>query len=321
MKLGLFPVNGLRHTTGYGRLEIALLNGFLDAGLHVRVYSAGDINLFVGSPHWAEEFPDMPRRWLYTMSEADKVSAEWVESINQYFERVFVPCPPLVDIYRDSGVTVPVDYLPMGVDQDAPEYVERKPNPERWTFLTYSLGDMRKGAELAIFAFLRCFGGDERYRLIIKCRDDARWLTGLQDKQIHVCLGEQDSASWNKLMQDANAFIFATRGEGWGLPSREAVLSGLPTITTQALGQWDADKWAYALPVKEMRPAQFDFWEANAEGSRWFEPDGCMIDTHLKAIVADYPKALEQARTGRAYLLESFTWKQVIKEWCAWLSR
>jgi hypothetical protein len=88
----------------------------------------------------------------------------------------------------------------------------------------------------------------------------------------------------------------------------------MPVISSSWLGLFDAGCWGYALPVKRMLPAQFDFWEANAEGSRWAEPDDAAIDDHLHHIYSHYGRALRRAKRGREYLMEHFRWSQTARK-------
>lgn len=320
MQINVFATNKKNLHTGYGRLEQGLIDGLRDINVdvtevHQRKPAHGGITIIVGNPVFGTLKPMADTtRWLFTMSESTRVSQTWVEQINEYYERVLVPTPDLIPIYKDSGVTIPVSYVPLGVDLNPPAYIRRAPEPEVFTWLTYSLGDTRKGAELAMLAFNRLFGGDMKYRLLIKCRDNPNWLSGLQDPQMTIVRGETDDESWHSLLASANAFIFASRAEGYGLPPREAVLSGLPTIATQYLGMWDVERWGFPLHVKGQSNSQFDMWDANAEGSKWAEPDTDHLDIQMKKIINNYRDALRVAVEGREYLLANFKWVDVAHE-------
>lgn len=318
-QLNFFPSNRMNPATGYGRMELGLVKGLVGFGAQVELVDRWTppkypVTIISGSPEWGEDVPG--RKWAFTMSESNRVSQLWVNILNADFERVLVACPPLVDIYRDSGVTISVDYVPLGVDYRPPYSVPRDSHPPQFTWLTYSLGDMRKGADLAIMAFKRLCGDDPRYRLIIKCRDAAQWLTGLDDPQISLEQGELSEVKWHDLLVRCQAMIFPSRGEGFGYPPREAVLSGMPVVATQALGMWDVEKWGYPIAVKELRPCQFDYYEANDEAGQWWEPNRDSIDTQMATVMADYPAALAQAQRGRNYLLDYFTWEQTA-QWIA----
>lgn len=334
-RINLWPTNGMNPATGYGRMEIGLAKALKKAGVIVNLalpqwQPSADVLITVGSPEWGQKLPKGTRAWCWTMSESTRPSHQWVTAMNRYFERVLVPCPPLVEYYKTAGVTTAVEYVPLGVDDTPPSVPPHCDGegggglPETFVWLAYSLGDMRKAVEHALFAFKRVHGGDERFKMVIKCRDNPQFLTGLEDPQVELVRGETSTEAYHALLARCHAMVFPSRGEGFGLPPREAVLSGMPVIATEWLGMWDAAQWGYALPVKEMRPCQFDEYTANAEGALWSEPDwgrydaqGKVIpgalDALMQQIVQDYPAALAKAKVGRAYLLREFGWNKAVQ--------
>lgn len=297
--------------TGYGKLEIGLEKGFKQVG--VRLDANAPIAIITGEPKWWRAASAGHRKWLYTMSESTRVSEGWVKAINNHYERVLVPCPELVSIYQESGVRVPVHAIGMGVDLSMPRLVRReKPTEDQpFVFLGYSLGDMRKAANKTIELFRTIFKDDKRYRLVIKCRDDALWLAGCKNPNTEIVIGSRSERYWHKMMRDAHAFVFPSRGEGWGMPPREAVLSGLPTIATEWLGMWDVRNWGYPVGIAAMWPCQFDYWEANAPEGQWAEPCDSELIEWMRWIPENYNAALEKARAGRQYLLDNWRWKHV----------
>jgi glycosyltransferase involved in cell wall biosynthesis len=319
--LTLFATNKLNPATGYGKLERGLLMGFEQLGVFVPHFTnkprkmPDGVILVAGLPTNAERLPKSARLIAYTMSESTRVSRDWVDILNSRYEAVIVPCPGLVEVYRDSGVSIPVHCVPLGVDYQPPPYTRRDASVKQWRFLTYSYGDSRKGAHLSIMAFKRVFHSEHGVKLIVKARDnhDASWLAGCEDAQIEIVGGEQSEQDWHALLASCHAMIYPSQGEGFGLPPREAVLSGMPVISSSWLGLFDAHEWGYPLPVKRMMLAQFDAWEANAEGALWAMPDDAMIDTYLRHITANYSRALRRARQGREYLLTNFKWKQTAR--------
>lgn len=325
MQINYYPSNGVNTYTGYGKMELGVARGLQAAGVTLNIAPVEGVpTLVCGNAGWLEA-PHVRghRLWLMTMSEADRISDDWVWLINHTAERVLVPAPGLVQIYRDSGVDVPVHYVGLGVDdfeKPAPNPHPLTPSPQSnegeqdvFTLLTYSYGDMRKGADLAMLAFNRLFKDDARYRMVVKAREghDKTWLAGLEDEQITVIGGATDEAAWRNLLLSADCFVFPSRGEGFGLPPREAALMGLPVIATEWLGMWDVAQWGLPIRVKDMRPSRFDKWEANAEGSRWSEPDDGHLQMQMKWVVEHPAEARAIARRGREYLLKTANWDVV----------
>ncbi len=317
MELVYYPAQGCNSYTGYGRLEVGLAGGLRNAGVDLKLKAtrADDVALVVGYPDWLTS-PHVRglRRWLLTMSESTKVSQTWVDIINAETVGVMVTCAGLVDVYRDSGVSVPVVNVGMAVELDPAAVaiaLKITRSSSKYRYLTYSYGDLRKGAELAAMAFKRMHAGDERFELVIKARENAEsvWLAALgSDPQITVVGGQQDEADWLALLASADCFVFPSRGEGYGLPPREATLMGVPTIATNWLGLADVERWGIPLRVRELRPSVFDFHEANAVDSLWAQPDENDLMRCMRWRL-EWPKEARLiARRGAAYLRETQTW-------------
>lgn len=315
--LNIYPTNGMNAWSGYGRIELGLVRSLHEAGIETRLWPNPDWPvLLVGNPLYlrAPHIANM-RRFVYTMSESTMPSRAWIDILNEEAAGVIVPTPDLLPYYRAAGLKIPMTYVPLGVDLYKMAFLPRKVNGV-FNFMTYSLGDNRKGAELVMMAFKRLFDGDSRFQLLIKARDGYKntWLVGLDDPQMRVIGGIQTETEWQALLYEAHCFVFPSRGEGFGLPPREAVLSGCPTIATQWLGMWDADRWALPLSVKEMRVCQFDCYEANERGALWAEPDPVALERHMAWVVDNYPEAQRMTEAGKRYLLDNFTWKDAIRQ-------
>lgn len=309
--LNFYPTNGLNSITGYGKMELGISRAFHRLGVDFTVWpNPAYPTLIVGNPLWhVAPHIEGHRLWLYTMNETNQVGQSWVDAINAHYERVFVPAEPMVKVFKDSGVIIPVHFVPLGIDWYPPDYKPRNFS-KPFTFLTYSLGDMRKGAELAMMAFNRVFGDNPEYKLVIKCRENFAIFNNCINENIEVVGGHITEWEWHELLYNSHAFIFPSKGEGYGLPPREAVLSGLPTVATQWLGMWDADRWGLPLGIEKFQKAVFDRYEANAEGAMWAIPGKLQIDDYMQWIVKNYDEALAIAAKGNAYLRSQFTWEQ-----------
>ncbi len=346
MSVNFFATAGFNRHTGYGKLEHGIVRGLDDIGVEVVPFGMINPDDYAVMPAALREklstrsasspitiVSALPgncmggwhaigkKVWLYTMSESDRVSQEWVETINSHCAGVFVPAPALVKIYRESGVRVPVHDVGMGVDYALPPLPQPLPMTaqapiergakDKFIFLTYSYGDMRKGAHKAVLSFNLLFGGNPHFELWIKARDiKYTWLEGCQDEQIRVIDEAMDEAQWFELLGKADCFLFPSYGEGFGLPPREAVLAGVPTIATRALGMADVDCWGYPIDVLRWLPAQFDAWEANAEGAHWADPDQSDLQQRMAWVVGNQQEARAFTLKGREYLLQHFTWKR-----------
>lgn len=342
--INFYAAAGMDPRTGYGRMEQGIWEGLNSRLIHtipsgfmstkirdewidlsakrgVHLKANAEVTLATGNPivYGHDPLFETTKRWLFTMSESDLVSKKWVEIINAHWEKVFVTCPSLVQIYQDSGVKIPVYFAPLGVDDRAlpPLKPDRHYDPdgdEQFVFMTYTLGDLRKGAEIAYEAFKIAFGRQgPRFKLRIKTRRLTQWVASLADEQIEIVEGSlTDDELWS-LYDQAHCFLFPTRAEGFGYPPREATMMGIPTIGTQWLGLWDIDRWGIPLHYTGFNKTFFDENEANDADSKWAIPDRAHLVDQMKWVVAHYPEALTIARKGRHYLYKNFSWKQAVE--------
>lgn len=320
----------------YGKIELKLYRKFMEHGvnvtpigkIHPDAYNAltpterayrpttiADVSLIIGRPNRADNYAiQNTRKWLYTMSESTRVSDEWVEYINRTYEKVFVPVPDLVEVYKNSGIPM-VECLPLGVDYvDVPPPGTGPAFDKPFIFLTHSNGDMRKGAELALIAFQKLFGDDRRYQIWVKAlHTRGCWLEGCQNDNIIMLPGHMSEANLNELYGNVHAFVWPTRGEGFGLMAREATLHGTPAIATEWMGLSDIARWGYPIDVKELRPSQFELVAANHPDGEWAEPDARSLEYQMNYVAKYYKEAREHALAGREVLLSHYTYDKMIE--------
>lgn len=320
--LNLYPACGLNGYEGYGRVEIGLVKGLQQAGIAYQLWpDPAHPTLLTGNPKWAAApLMEGQRVWCYTMIESTRASLQWVTHLNTHCERVLLPVEAMVPYMRDSGVNIPIHVVTPGVDAFDMPYRERQ-RETPFTFLTYSYGDIRKGAELVVMAFRMLFEGDERFRLVVKARDGGhiQWLKTVESDQIHIVRGKISESELRALYDSAHCFVFPSRAEGFGLPPREAVLSGLPAIATEWLGMADVACWGYPLPVQAMTSVQYEIVVNNHSDALWAEPSFEALLHQMEAISRDYERAIARQGAQREYLMTHFTWSHTAQQIAALL--
>ncbi|MDQ4132801.1 MAG: glycosyltransferase [Actinomycetota bacterium] len=257
----------------------------------------------------------------WSMLEVTGLPADWVDGCNT-MDEVWVPASFNVDTFRDSGVRVPVEVMPLGVDTAYfnPEIRGFRPS-ERFTFLSVFEWGERKAPELLLRAFAEEFKESEDVVLLLSVvnRDPA--------VDVHAEIAKLDlppgppivlllnagfeSYQMGSLYRSADCFVLPTRGEGWGMPVLEAMACGLPVIATAWSGPADFlhEDVGYPLRVAALVPA-----EARCPyytGFEWAEPD---FD-HLRSLMREVFEAPDAARAkGEAAAAEvaaRHTWEQV----------
>ncbi|MDQ6909205.1 MAG: glycosyltransferase [Actinomycetota bacterium] len=256
----------------------------------------------------------------WTMLEVTGLPQSWVDGCNT-MDEVWVPASFNVETFRSSGVTVPIQVMPLGVDVDYfhPGIAGFRPSP-RFTFLSVFEWGERKAPELLLRAFAEEFKATEDVVLVLAVsnRDPA---VDVEQEIAKLDLGpcapivlilNADFAPYQmgSLYRSADCFVLPTRGEGWGMPVLEAMACGLPVIATDWSGPaaFLHDGIGYPLKVKSLVKA-----EARCpyyEGFEWAEPD---FD-NLRFLMRQVFEAPERARTkgmaAAAEVAATRTWKQ-----------
>ena len=193
---------------------------------------------------------------LFTMMESSiTLHKEYAEKMNLATE-IWVPTTHMSDLLQESEVATPVKIVPLGVDEKIFGPSSGKmvlPNNARgFKFLSVSWWGPRKGFDILIRAFVGEFYDSDDVCLVISSRDHGTKTAAdisAEIKRIVASTGKEDRAPiilHSKVTTDAelaslynacDAFVLASKGEGWSLTIVEAASCGLPVIATNCTAQ------------------------------------------------------------------------------------
>lgn len=255
-----------------------------------------------------------PRLAAHTMFEATGLPEGWVQAMNDHAEFVTVPCSWCKEVFEANGVIKPIHVITWGVSDY--HLVHRKPAVDRpYTFLWSGNPDLRKGWDVAYKAFIMAFGGkDQRVRLRLHFRYPLMGGVTFADRNVEVVTGRFFRPELQAMLQTADCFVFPTRGEGWGMPPREAALTGLPVITTNYGGTAvGIDNWAFPIGIDGMSSADYGFWEAGTIG-QWAEPSVVEAAALMRWCFENQELAADAGRQASHWLKRNATWEQTARQ-------
>ena len=207
----------------------------------------GPVLYFCGPSDWLDPYREVEELFINTMWEADRLPAAWPGRLN-LARAVIVPSRFLVDVFRRSGVNVPVEVVAQGIDPDVYQY-EQRPERDGLTTLMVGTADERKHINEGIAAWKLAFEHDPQARLVIKSRfQKGNYL--FDDPRISFYKHDEATRGIARWYAEADV-LMALGNEGFGLPLVEGMATGLPVIALDSEGQADicAEAGDYLLPV------------------------------------------------------------------------
>jgi len=264
--------------------------------------------MLLGYPTLHQQFGGMVNtgpKIAITMFESTVLPEGWAEALNQC-DAVIVPATFLVDIFKKAGVTAPIHVVPLGISAEFMRYTPRvKKADEPFSFLTIGDRGRRKGWMEACTAFVRAFGDDMNYRLIIKARNPLPF--GITNPNIQVITGDMTNAELAELYTKAHVMAFPTHAEGHGMPPREFVATGGLALATDWGGTAEGlPHWGIPIPAT-METAWLGEEKWYGKLGEWARPDVDALANLMTHVVNQYPQ-YESFRVSSASYLWSQTW-------------
>ncbi|MDQ7783783.1 MAG: glycosyltransferase [Desulfomonilaceae bacterium] len=264
---------------------------------------------------------------LFFPWEETLVPHQWVEQFNLFLDGILVPSAFVKKALVDSGVSIPIEIVGHGLDHFAEVLKSlRRTNPrERTGFLHISSCLPRKGVDVLLKAYSRAFGAQDPVTLTIKTfpgelnrvQDQIRALKELNQQYPDIVLINRDLEEEDlaRLYLANDALVLPSRGEGFGLPLGEAMLAGIPVITTGYGGQTDfctpENTWLVDFTLQKARS------HFNQKDSVWAEPDAKHLELQMRAVYEglreNSPAVRARTESAQAFAQSRLRWSGTVE--------
>ncbi len=220
------------------------------------------------------EFRQLPTkiRLGFTMYESDeplKLHPEWAHDCREV-DALIVPSQYSKDVFGEF-YDGPIHTCDLIVHPDFCNPVERKPK-DTFTFITYGTLNARKSPKETLAAFQAAFPLKDYPDVRMEFKTRAAIFGGSRGHLPHIddprvkiidkTWYRDELLDW---LYKADCMLFATKGEGYGMPPREALCTGMPVIYANHTGMRDLEDYAW--------PVMTDYTEDCPIGGLWRIPD------------------------------------------------
>ena len=265
----------------------------------------------------------------FTMFETDKLptgdngyngpTGNSADPINK-MDVLFVPCEHNRELFRNSGVNIPIEVIHLGYDQSmyfdmTAKRKERRKKSDVFTFLMTGTLTIRKNPGAVITAFMELFKDRKDVKLIMKTQSGTLGhFTFPKDKyNIEIIDEYYTPEQMQDLYAEADCFVFPSKGEGFGLPPLEAMATGLYSIFPNHTGLAEFANEEFNGVIKNYKleravryPAPF------GDVGNWYTPDYAEFRELMRQAEENREKTYELGEKSVAYA-NKFTYKNTAK--------
>jgi len=294
-----------------------------------------NINLIHTTPEFWEKYRDNSVKNVgYTVWETDKLHKDWPDYINKNVDKVIVACEWNIEVFKNSGVTIPIGVVQHGINMNdfdnVTPYIINGVNDATYVFYSIFQWVEKKCPLSLLKAYWYMFQNNDNVALVLKTyRSDYsdrekqairstihRLKTVMpMDKYppVYLILDMLSESEMLGLHTRGDCYVSFDRFEGFGLSPFTAGANGKPIIVTGFGGSMEYAKEdnSYLNPYTYTPVFGMPYSPWHTGDQLWGEPDVYGGAKLMKHIYENQSEANEKGLRLKKYISENFTWEHI----------
>ena len=303
---------------GYGEASFHIFEQLNKHGIEPLIKSAeANIGIsFVQPTHYT--FYKDQYKIGYTPWESTGIFDSWKFNLTNTIDELWTTSPWCAEMFS-KHTNKPVFVYEHGIQDDwIPK--KREINPDRpFRFLHIGEPASRKDGQRVVEAFIKTFGDDPNYELVMKCSGinttavfdpitgKVQGSPGAFYKNIKMIESMLSVEQLNGLYDLCDAFVYPSWGEGFGFNPLQAMAKGIPTICTAEWAPYA--KYITAPLTSVVHPSP---WPTIHPGDM-YKPNFDQLLFYFKDVVENYDKYSDIAYKNSFLVHKDYNWEKVSK--------
>lgn len=296
--------------------------------------SVSDINIIHTTP---TIFPKVKIHGKYNIGcttwETTKLPQGWADACN-HMNELWVPCKQNVEVFRESGVKIPIHLIPHAFSrelfEEETDALQIQNQDQNFTFYSVFQWTERKNPVDILKAYLTEFKAHENVCLLLKTYmfdpgSEAEKgkikaiITEIKEKlylknypKILLISSLLSKPQVNAIHKHGDCYLSFHRNEGFGIPIIEAMMAGKPVICTGYGGPADFVTKETGFPVPwQMTPCFGMPWDTYTGEMEWADINIMEARKSMRWVYNNREAAKQIGLQGQKFVDENFSWKAV----------
>lgn len=284
---------------------------------HILKENKYELGIMFSYPDLWSELSKYTTKVIYTGVDTTGGIASFAENCNKV-DFLLTPSNISKKRMENLGITKPIFVFPHGVDTKIFKFSERKDN-SIFKFLYIGECSDRKGIFSLLKAFVFLFSNNSNVELHIHSNSDMLFY-GAKDvsdiiknnKNIIWSVNNYDQEQIIKFYEECHVYVYPSRADTFGMTLIEAMVSGLPIISTNEPGSTELIKGLYYEVKTTSVPVKGHPWMLG----EWGEVDITSLIEQMKYVFNNYSEIIKSGKLEEysSYVVNNYTWSKLVGE-------